>query len=211
MSETGRETMSETGRETMGGTANGQEQLIIRPARLEDAPYLAALYAPYVEQTAITFEYEAPGAEEFARRMEHTMERYPYLAAELSGELAGYAYAGPFHDRPAYNWAVETSIYVKQGCSGRGIGRRLHDALEAELKARGFLNMYACIAYPEEEDEYLTRNSAQFHAHLGYRTAGEFWKCGYKFGRWYHMVWMEKWIGAHEGAPVPPAGFSRQN
>ena len=78
-----------------------------------------------------------------------------------------------------------------------GIGRILHDELERELKDRGILNMYACIAYPKEDDEYLDKNSAIFHAHLGYRLVGEFYDCGYKFGRWYNMVWMEKLIGEH--------------
>ena len=78
-----------------------------------------------------------------------------------------------------------------------GIGKKLHNALEKELKERGFLNMNACIAYPETEDEHLDKNSAEFHAHLGYRMVGEFHKCGYKFNRWYNMVWMEKLIGEH--------------
>ncbi len=78
-----------------------------------------------------------------------------------------------------------------------GIGRKLHDALEEVLKESGFLNMNACIAYPEVEDEYLTRNSVEFHSHLGYELIGEFHKCGYKFHRWYNMVWMEKIIGEH--------------
>ena len=79
-----------------------------------------------------------------------------------------------------------------------GIGGKLHAALEEELKNRGFLNTYACIAYPEQEDEYLNKNSVEFHSHLGYRLVGEFYKCGYKFNRWYNMVWMEKLIGEHK-------------
>jgi phosphoglycolate phosphatase-like HAD superfamily hydrolase len=73
----------------------------------------------------------------------------------------------------------------------------LYEALEKEMKERGYLNLYACIAYPEVEDEYLTKNSAKFHAHLGYELVGKFHKCGYKFGRWYNMIWMEKIIGEH--------------
>ncbi|MBQ9572428.1 MAG: GNAT family N-acetyltransferase [Acidaminococcaceae bacterium] len=83
------------------------------------------------------------------------------------------------------------------------MGRMLYEALETELKKMGILNLYACIGYPETEDEYLTRNSAGFHAHLGYVKVGEFHKCGYKFGRWYNMIWMEKIIGEHEDRKAP--------
>jgi len=165
----------------------------VRPARIEDAEELAAIYEPYVRETAITFEYVPPTPAEFAERMRKTMEFYPYLVAELDGRLVGYAYAGTFKGRPAYDWAVETSIYVAQGHAGEGIGRALHDMLEVLLRAQGILNMYACIAVPDgEDDETLTRNSQHFHEHMGYRLVGEFYQCGFKGGRWYNMVWMEK-------------------
>ena len=88
-----------------------------------------------------------------------------------------------------------------------GIGKKLHSALEHCLKEMGILNMEACIGYPEEDDEYLTKNSAQFHEHLGYRMIGEFEKCGYKFHRWYNMIWMEKIIGIHEEIQTFPKKF----
>ena len=178
-----------------------ERNVTVRAARLEDAPALVAIYAPYVRETAITFEYEPPTAEEFAARMRRTLAFYPYLVAVLDGEPVGYAYASPFKDRPAYDWAVETSIYVAQKREHTGIGRKLHDALEACLRAQGICNMYACIAVPDgPDDETLTRNSEQFHAHLGYRLIGEFYRCGYKAGRWYNMVWMEYMIGEHVDA-----------
>lgn len=180
----------------------------IRTATLDDAPALAAIYAPYVLETAITFEYEPPTADEFAQRMAHTLEFYPYLVAELNGKPVGYAYASTFKGRPAYDWAVETSIYVAQGHEKDGIGRALHDALEHALASQGILNMYACIAVPNgEEDETITRNSQDFHAHLGYRLVGEFYQCGYKGGRWYNMVWMEKMIGKHLPSQPAPQAF----
>ena len=175
----------------------------IRPAKPEDAEKLLAIYAPYVEQTAITFEYEVPIVEEFRERIHNTLKKYPYLVAEQTGEPVGYAYVGPFHDRPAYDWAVETSIYVDQNKKRMGIGKKLHEALEEELRNRGFLNMNACIAYPAQEDEYLTRNSVEFHAHLGYRMVGQFHQCGYKFHRWYDMVWMEKLLAPHRPQQPP--------
>lgn len=181
-----------------------KSEIQIRKATEKDAEALVKIYAPYVEKTAITFEYTVPSTEEFQKRIRSTLERYPYLVAEQDGVICGYAYVGTFHDRPAYDWAVETSIYVDGSRRHAGIGRKLHDALEEELKKRGFLNMYACIAYPEKEDEYLTRNSVEFHSHLGYRMVGEFHKCGYKFNRWYNMVWMEKIIGEHTGEQKQP-------
>ena len=178
--------------------------ITIRMANPADAQALLNIYAPYVINTAITFEYDVPSVEEFASHIAHTLEKYPYLIAEEGGNILGYAYASPFHDRPAYDWAVETSIYVDQNIKHRGIGRKLHDALESTLREQGILNMNACIAYPPEEDEHLDKNSVEFHAHMGYRLVGEFYKCGYKFNRWYNMVWMEKLIGEHLSDQKPP-------
>ncbi len=179
-------------------------KIIIRSVSAADAPALLKIYAPYVEHTAITFEYEVPSVEEFTSRIINTLKKYPYLTAEQNGELLGYAYASPFHDRPAYDWAVETSIYIDMNRKHTGIGRKLHDALENSLRQQGILNMNACIAYPSEEDEYLTKNSVEFHHHMGYRLVGEFYQCGYKFHRWYNMVWMEKLIGEHQTNQKPP-------
>mgnify|MGYP004546319651 CR=1 FL=1 len=153
--------------------------LLIRPAVPEDAPALAAVYAPYVERTAITFEYNVPTAAEFAQRIAHTLEHYPYLVAEQSGRIVGYAYAGAFG------------------------GTQLYHALEGELKKRGFRSAEACIAYIDPEDEYLTQGSVRFHERLGYRMVGCFDRCAYKFGRWYDMVWMEKHLAPHENGPWP--------
>ncbi len=185
-----------------------EHQPVIRLARIEDAPALAAIYEPYVRETAITFEYVPPTADEFAERMRKTMEFHPYLVAELDGRLVGYAYAGTFKGRPAYDWAVETSIYVARGHAGEGIGRALHDGLERALAAQGVLNMYACIAVPDgEDDETLTRNSQRFHEYMGYRLVGEFYQCGLKGGRWYNMIWMEKMLGEHRADQPPVAPF----
>ena len=190
----------------MSGEAN-ENKVSIRVANLEDAERLLEIYAPYVKDTVITFEYEIPSLEEFVQRMTRVLEKYPYLVAEIEGRIVGYAYAGPFKERAAYDWAVETSIYVDQSYKRMGIGKKLHNALEKCLKAQGILNMEACIGYPEIEDEYLTKNSAQFHEHLGYRMVGEFKKCGYKFHRWYNMVWMEKIIGEHKEIQKIPKKF----
>lgn len=133
--------------------------------------------------------------EEFIERIRHTLEKYPYIVALNNGTIVGYAYAGMFHEREAYSRCVETSIYVDNNMKHMGIGGILHKTLEDELRKDGFLNMYACIACPKKEDEYLNRNSIEFHSHQGYRLVGEFYDCGYKFKRWYNMVWMESSSG----------------
>ena len=184
-----------------------EENVVIRVAAVEDAEKLLQIYAPYVINTAITFEYEVPTVQEFRKRICHILKRYPYLVAEKNGELLGFAYASAFHERAAYDWAVETSIYICMNRRKMGIGRKLHDCLEKLLKEQGILNLNACIAYPRSEDEYLTKNSVEFHTHLGYRLVGEFYQCGYKFNRWYNMVWMEKMIGEHTASPAPVVCF----
>lgn len=176
---------------------------IIRLARPEDAPELAAIYAPYVRHTAITFEYEPPAAEEFLRRMERIQARYPYLAAEEDDRILGYCYASAFKGRAAYDWAAETSIYVRQDLHRSGLGRRLYAALEELLRAQGLLDMLASIALPEPEDEYLSLDSVRFHSALGFREIARFPNIGSKFGRWYHMVWMDKQLGEHRPDPAP--------
>ena len=181
--------------------------LTIRLAAPADSDAMLAVYAPYVEETAITFEYQVPTVEDFAGRISRTLERYPYLIAESDGGLAGYAYAGPFKERAAYDWAVETTVYVRRDLRRHGVGRALYGALERCLAAQGILNLEACVACPEREDEYLTWDSVDFHMRLGYRLVGEFYGCGCKFGRWYNMAWLEKHIGEHLPDPAPVKPF----
>ena len=109
------------------------KQILIRTAAAEDTKALLKIYTPYVKNTAITFEYSVPSEEEFKGRMEKILQKYPYLVAEMDGEIVGYAYAGAFHERPAYEWAAETTIYVKQDRKKLGIGKKLYDELERYL------------------------------------------------------------------------------
>ncbi|WP_298463363.1 GNAT family N-acetyltransferase [uncultured Mitsuokella sp.] len=182
-------------------------EIEIRVATPDDAEALLAVYAPYVTDTAISFECEVPTIEEFRRRIAHTLQRYPYLVALRDGAIAGYAYAGPFVGRAAYDWSVETSIYVARHARRAGLGRALYTALENILREMGVLNLNACIGYPKKEDEYLTTNSVDYHRHLGYAWVGRFHDSGCKFGRWYDMVWMEKIIGNHPENPEPIRSF----
>ncbi len=176
----------------------------IRLATPDDAGALLAIYEYYVKETAITFEYEVPSEAEFRGRIERVLEKFPYLVVESAGEILGYAYASPFHEREAYQWCVEMSIYLKKDQRRAGLGRMLYENLESRLQDLGYLNLNACIGYPEVEDEHLTFGSVRFHERMGYSMVGEFHKCGYKFGRWYNMVWMEKLIGDHGSTVTPP-------
>ncbi len=172
--------------------------VIIRDAVPADVARILEIYAYYVKHTAISFEYEVPTLSEFESRMKRTTKKYPYLVIEQDGVIQGYAYAGAFVGRAAYDYSCELTIYLDNAAKKRGYGRKLYETLEMRLRKLGILNMYACIGYPDTEDEYLNRNSAKFHAHMGFQTVGEFHKCGYKFGRWYNMIWMEKIIGEHK-------------
>ena len=175
----------------------------IRNASTADAARLREIYSYYVEKTAITFEYDVPTLGEFEGRIKKTLAKYPYLVAENDGVVVGYAYAGTFVGRAAYDRSAEVSIYLDREAQGQGAGRLLYQELESRLAQMNLTNLYACIGVPaEKDDEFLTFNSRQVDEHMGYRLAGRFSKCGYKFGRWYDMVWMEKFIKEHE--PTPP-------
>lgn len=169
----------------------------IRLAKIEDAVQLVEIYRPYVEHTAITFEYETPSIEQFQQRMVSIQSKYPYLVCEVDDEIVGYAYANTFKPRAAYDWCVEVTIYLKQNCRGRGIGKALYVKLEEVLRRMHFTNMCACITYTDHEDEYLKNESMKFHEAMGFSLVGQFHNCGYKFDRWYHMIWMEKMINSH--------------
>jgi phosphinothricin acetyltransferase len=171
--------------------------ITVRTASPEDASEILDIYAPYVENTAITFEYDVPDLNEFRQRIVNTLKKYPYIVAVEDGKIVGYAYAGTFKARAAYDRSVETSIYIKTDERGKGIGKTLYNELESRLKEQGILNLNACISWIDTPDEYLTHQSPEFHARLGYTRCAHFHKCGYKFGKWFDMIWMEKMIGEH--------------
>ena len=174
-----------------------KDNIEIRTANVDDAEAILEIYAYYVKETAIAFECDVPTVDEFKTRIERILKKYPYFVAIRNEKIIGYAYAGAFVGRAAYDWSAEMTIYIAADEKRQGLGKRLYETLENALAKMGITNLYACIGYPEVEDEYLTANSAQFHEHMGYVKCGEFHRCGYKFGRWYHMIWMEKIIGEH--------------
>ncbi|MBF8970496.1 GNAT family N-acetyltransferase [Streptococcus sp. NLN76] len=167
----------------------------VRLARSEDAPALLEIYAYYVQETAISFEHQVPSLAEFRDRMDHIQSFYPYLVVEVDGKILGYAYAGPFRSAAAYAWAVESTIYLSPQEKGRGLGHLLYDRLETCLKAMGILSVKACIGLGQEGDPYSSVASQIFHAKRGYVQVAHFPQVGFKFQRWYDMIWMEKDLG----------------
>lgn len=176
----------------------------IRTAVPEDAPSLIKIYAPYVLDTSITFEYEVPSREEFAGRIRSTLEKYPYLVAEDDGDIRGYAYASPFKSRAAYDWSVETSIYIHPDARHRGVGTALYSRLEELLHRQRVCNLCACITYPNPV-------SISFHERFGYKVAAHFNAAGFKLGSWHDIVWMEKELCPHDLPPLPFVPFSELN
>ena len=162
------------------------EEVSFRIATLEDCQAILDIYADYIKNTAITFEYEVTSTEAFRQRMENILAKYPYVVAQCGSKVVGYP-----------------------NVQKQGIGKRLYAYLEGYLKKMGLCNVYACISYPEVDDEYVTQNSAKFHAHVGFRMVGIFKQTGYKFGRWYDMVWMEKMIGEHKKDQAGVTWFSQ--
>lgn len=178
----------------------------IRMAEETDAEELLSIYSYYVKNTAITFEWVVPSVEEFRERIKNIKKKYPYLVAEVldsenKKHIIGYCYAGPFRTRAAYAWTIETSIYINKDCRRSGAGKLLLQELEKRLTEQNVLNVYAGITYIDEEDEYLTHDSIKFHEKMGYKQVARFHKCGYKFGRWYDLVFTEKMLGEHTATP----------
>lgn len=164
----------------------------IRDVQISDAPRLAEIYSYYVENTAVSFEYNAPTADEFVKRIEQTTEKYPYLVCIDGGKVVGYAYAGEYSTRQAYDWTTTTSIYVDKEYRRKGIGTLLYAELEKRLKEQGIVNLLAGVATCEEEDEYLTHDSSKFHVCKGYTQVAHMKSVGKKFDRWYDLLWYQK-------------------
>lgn len=173
----------------------------LRMATPEDAKDLLQIYAPYILHTGITFEYEVPTETEFRERIKKTLEKYPYLVACKDGTPIGYAYAKALGERAAFSHSVETAIYLSREIRGKGLGTLLYSELERILKMQNVTNLYAAVSYREEEDETISHASPRFHLAKGFHQAAHFKKCGYKFARWYDIVWYEKYIGDHTEHP----------
>ncbi len=184
----------------------------IRLATIDDTEAILAIYEPYVRNTAITFEYEVPCPEEFRSRIRETLRNYPYLVAAEGESIVGYAYAGPFRKRAAYQHSAEMSIYIDQRCRQHGIGRSLYLELENRLIRQNVFSLYAGVTKSDRPDDaYVTNGSICFHEKMGYTKIGEYHLCGYKFGQWYNVAWFEKCPGTRPEKPDPFIPFSVLN
>lgn len=164
----------------------------IRPVELTDASRLQEIYSYYVLNTAITFDYDVPSVEQLEQRIITITNHYPFLVIEDNGDVVGYAYVSVLKDKKAYEHSVEVSIYLDNQVRHKGYGKRLYDALFIALKKQQVQNVYACVAFSQQEDAFLTHQSVKFHEKLNFRKVGHFTKCGYKFNRYYDVIWMEK-------------------
>ena len=168
----------------------------LRFARPEDAQALLDIYRPYVETTSITFETEVPSVCAFRQRIQEISARFPYLVAEEDGELLGYAYAHPFHERAAYDWTVESSIYVRQDLCGKHLGQTLYRALLSLLEAQGVKNVCAVITIPHDR-------SIGFHQAMGFSSGGVLPYFGYKLGQWHSVAYLYRRLDTDGGTPAP--------
>ena len=170
---------------------------MIRIATKDDIPQMLAIYAPYVENTAYSFEYTVPTLETFTQRFENYTRQCPWLVWEEDGCVMGYAYGSLPFARAAYAWCAEVSIYLHPSVHRRGIGKALYAAVEQILWLQGYRTIYALITSEN-------RDSLAFHEKVGYRYRAEFPDCGFKFGRWLGVVWMEKRLISVELPSYPP-------
>ena len=173
---------------------------MIRIAREADVPAMLAIYAPYILTTTYTFEYEVPTETEFLQRFRDLTAKFPWLVWEEDGEILGYAYGSAPFERAAYSWCAEDSLYLHPKARGRGIGKKLLSALERLLQAQGYRKVYAIITSENQV-------SLDFHRRNGYLFTAEMKDCGYKFGRWLGVTWMEKELPFVEFSGIFPASF----
>lgn len=175
----------------------------IRPAEVGDAAAIAEIYAPYVRETAVSFETEPPGASAMAKRIAKTLETHPWLVADTEGETIGFAYAGKHRERAAYRWSVDLTIYVSDAKCRRGVGRALYPALLEVLRQQGFRSAFAEIVLPNP-------GSVRLHETVGFKPIGTHHDVGFKLGRWqdigYWRLALAEGAARHE-EPIPFAAF----
>ena len=176
-------------------------ELTFRLVRAIDCARILMIYAPYVRDTALTFEVEVPTIEAFVERTERIASRYPYIVCEENGEIVGYAYASRHRERDGYRYDVDMSVYVAQGHQGSGVAAQLYERLLVLLERLGYYNAYAaCVAVNER--------SRRFHEKFGFVLVGTHHKTGYKLGQWYDAVWLEKMLRDHGEAPGEILGIA---
>jgi len=177
---------------------------LIRIATSEDAVSVLDIYAPYIEKTSYTFETEVPHIDAFKKRIDLYLKNWPWLVCDVNGTVAGYAYGTKYRERVAYQWSVESSVYVHDDYQKKGIARALYSALIAIFKLQGFRNLYAVINLPNDK-------SVTFHEKLGFEYFATYRSVGYKLGKWKDVGWWQLNLNDYSMEPPPPTRFSEMN
>jgi L-amino acid N-acyltransferase YncA len=172
----------------------------IRIAEKRDASALLGIYSPYISNTAVTFETEIPSLENFEQRIVTYQQDWPWLVYEADGRIVGYAYAGKHRERPAYQWCVESSVYVDDNFQQQGIAKALYDSLFAILKHQGYCNVYAGITLPNDK-------SVAFHKKFGFNWLADYKNIGYKLDRWHTVSWWQMQLNDYMEVPASPVKF----
>lgn len=178
------------------------QDLIIRPAKIEDAQAMLDIYSYYVEHTAISFEYDVPSLEEFTNRLNSYLQEYACFVALIDEQIIGYAYGSKHRYRTAYQWSLESTIYLDSNFHSKGIAKKLYHQLFAELKNLGYYNVYAGVALPNPKSEFL-------HKSMGFREIGIFRNIGYKFDKWHDVMWLELFLQEHQDNPQIPVKLQK--
>lgn len=177
---------------------------LLRLATPEDANSILEIYAPYIENTSLTFETVVPSKKEFEERIQTYLINWPWLVCDINGTIAGYAYASKYREREGYKWCTESSIYIHDDHQKSGIGKALYTALFEILRKQGFNNVYAVINLPNEK-------SVTFHEKLGFTYFATYEKVGFKLGKWKNVGWWQLIINNYSDNPAPPVKFSELN
>lgn len=186
------------------GSARPEDRidLRLRLATGEDAAAVLAIYEPVVRGTAISFEWDPPSVGEMRRRIEDTLARLPWLVAVSptpagADEVVGYASASPYRSRTAYQWSVETSVYVAEPWRGHGVARRLYAGLQHLVRAQGYRVAYGVVTLPNPA-------SVGLHERLGFERVGLFRAAGYKLGAWHDVLWLRHELATLDADPAAP-------
>lgn len=180
-----------------GGGASALGPMIVRDAAAADAAACAAIYAPYVRETTVSFELEPPTPAQMAERIAAAQTVHAWLVLEADGRVVGFAYGLRFSARPAYRWSVEVSIYLDRDRQRTGGGRRLYQGLLARLAERGYRRAFAGMSLPNE-------SSAGFHRALGFEPVGVYRRVGWKHGAWRDVAWVQRTIADGDDPPGQP-------
>lgn len=173
----------------------------IRLVNPSDSFQCIDIYRPYVESTAITFDYDVPTEEEYKHKIEENASEYPWLVCSFKDRVIAYAYASKLRVKAAYKWTVESTIYVNRDFHGKGVARLLYTSLFEILRELGYLNIYAGVALPNIKSE-------SFHRSLGFYDVGTYKNIGYKFGKWHDVLWLQLHLDKHTIDPPMPKSIA---